>query len=100
MELSLVIPVFDEEENLPQLHAEIARHVGPMGLRWEVVYVDDRSEDGSFGVLMDLRASDEHVRVVRFRRNFGQTPAMSAGFDASKPVYVTWDPKSLILLKS
>ncbi|MDG1491550.1 MAG: glycosyltransferase family 2 protein [Planctomycetota bacterium] len=92
VELSLVVPVFDEEENLPQLHAEIARHVAPMGRRWEVVYVDDRSEDGSFGVLMDLRASDEHVRVVRFRRNFGQTPAMSAGFEHSRgDVVVTLD---------
>ena len=90
--LSLVVPVFDEEENLPKLHAEIARHVGAMGVSWEVVYVDDRSEDTSFDVLMELRAADEHVRVVRFRRNFGQTPAMSAGFEHSRgEVVVTLD---------
>ena len=52
--LSLVVPVFDEEENLPKLHAEIAHHVGGMGVSWEVVYVDDRSGDRSFDVLMAL----------------------------------------------
>ncbi len=92
VELSLVIPVFDEEQNLPQLHAEITRHVAPMGLSWEVVYVDDRSVDRSFEVLMELRERDEHVRVVRFRRYFGQTPAMSAGFEHSRgDVVVTLD---------
>ena len=45
VELSLVVPVFDEEENLPELHAEIVEHVGSMGVPWEVVYVDDRSRD-------------------------------------------------------
>jgi len=90
--LSLVVPVFDEEENLPKLHAEIAHHVGGMGVPWEVVYVDDRSGDRSFDVLMALRAADPHVRVVRFRRNFGQTPAMSAGFEHSRgEVVVTLD---------
>lgn len=92
VELSLVVPVFDEEENLPQLHAEIVEHVGGMGVTWEVVYVDDRSRDRSFDVLMDLRAEDEHVRIVRFRRNFGQTPAMSAGFEHSRGrIVVTLD---------
>ena len=91
-ELSLVIPVFDEEENLPKLHAEIAEHVGSMGISFEVVYVDDRSRDRSFEVLMGLRETDDRVRVVRFRRNFGQTPAMSAGFEHSRGrVVVTLD---------
>ena len=84
IELSLVVPVFDEEENLPLLHAEIVEHVGSLGVPWEVVYVDDRSTDRSFDVLMELRAADDHVRIVRFRRNFGQTPAMSAGFEHSR----------------
>ena len=91
-ELSVVVPVYDEEESLPELHAEIARHVGGMGRPWEVVYVDDRSEDRSYEVLLGLRAEDPHVRIVRFRRNFGQTPAMSAGFEHSRgAVVVTMD---------
>ena len=92
IDVSLVIPVFDEEENLPILHAEIAEHVGGLGRSWEVVYVDDRSRDRSFQVLQELRASDPHVRIVRFRRNFGQTPAMSAGFEHSRGrIVVTLD---------
>ncbi len=92
MDLSLVIPVFDEEENLPKLHAEIAEHVGGMGRPFEVVYVDDRSRDRSFDVLLELREQDERVRIVRFRRNFGQTPAMSAGFEQSRgKIVVTLD---------
>ncbi len=92
IELSLVIPVYDEEENLPKLHAEIAEHVGGMGVPWEVLYVDDRSEDRSFEVLLALREEDPHVRIVRFRRNFGQTPAMSAGFEHSRGrIVVTLD---------
>lgn len=92
VDISLVIPVYDEEENLPKLHAEIVEHVGSMGVSWEVIYVDDRSEDRSFEVLMDLREKDDHVRIVRFRRNFGQTPAMSAGFEHSRGrVVVTLD---------
>ena len=83
VELSLVVPVFDEEQNLPVLHEEIQRHVGGMGIPWEVIYVDDRSRDRSFEVLMKLQAEDSHVRVVRFRRNYGQTPAMAAGFEMS-----------------
>jgi len=91
-ELSVVVPVYDEEESLPQLHAEIARHVGGMGRSWEVVYVDDRSDDGSYEVMLGLRTEDPHVRVVRFRRNFGQTAAMSAGFEHSRgAVVVTMD---------
>ena len=91
-ELSVVVPVYDEEESLPQLHAEIARHVGGMGRSWEVVYVDDRSDDGSYEVMLGLRTQDPHVRVVRFRRNFGQTAAMSAGFEHSRgAVVVTMD---------
>lgn len=90
--VSLVVPVFDEEENLPKLHAEIQEHVGGLGVPWEVVYVDDRSRDRSFEVLKQLYDDDPHVRIVRFRRNFGQTPAMSAGFEHSRgSVVVTLD---------
>ncbi len=92
LDLSLVVPVYDEEDNLPMLHREIQQHVGGLGLSWEVVYVDDRSRDRSFEVLLGLRAADPHVRIVRFRRNFGQTPAMAAGFEHSRGrVVVTLD---------
>ena len=90
--ISVVVPVYNEEESLPELHAQIVQHVGGMGREWEVVYVDDRSTDGSYDVLLGLRQGDPHVRIVRFRRNFGQTPAMAAGFEHSRgSVVVTMD---------
>lgn len=92
-ELSVVVPVYDEEESLPELHAELERSLEGMGRRWEVVYVDDRSRDRSYEVLLDLHRRDPaRVKVVRFRRNFGQTPAMAAGFEQSRGrVVVTMD---------
>jgi len=96
-----VVPVFNEEESLPVLQAEIAAALdGPGGPgsgaapvpSWEVIYVDDCSTDASLEVLLELRAADERVKVVRFKRNFGQTPAMSAGFErASGRRVVTLD---------
>ncbi len=91
-DISIVVPVYDEEESLPRLHAELAQHVGGMGRSFEVIYVDDRSKDRSYEVLLALRAADPHVRIVRFRRNFGQTPAMAAGFEQSRGrIVVTLD---------
>ena len=83
-DLSLVIPVYNEEQNLPLLFDAIQQALGPLTRSWEVVFVDDGSRDGSVNVLETLAARDpEHVRVVAFRRNFGQTAAMAAGFDAA-----------------
>ncbi|MCP3920343.1 MAG: glycosyltransferase family 2 protein [bacterium] len=91
-EISIVVPVYNEEESLPQLHAEIAQHVGGMNRPWRVIYVDDHSTDRSLEVLLSLRGDDPHVRVVHFRRNFGQTAAMSAGFEHSRGrVVITLD---------
>ena len=84
--LSIVVPVFNEEESLPLLHEEITRAVDAIpGTSYEIIYIDDGSSDQSYSLLKDLYARDgEHVRVVRFRRNFGQTAAMAAGFDSSQ----------------
>lgn len=90
--LSVVVPVYDERESLTALHERIRDSLEPLGLAWEVVYVDDGSRDGSDGVLRDLAASDDRVVVVRLARNFGQTAALSAGIDhASHDVLVTLD---------
>lgn len=91
-EISIVVPVFNEAESLPQLHGEIVQALDAMGRPWEVIYTDDRSTDDSHGVLLGLAAQDPHVRVLRFRRNFGQTAAMAAGFEHSRGgVVVTMD---------
>ncbi len=82
--LSVVIPVFDEEEALPGLREELTRALESLGRPWEVVAVDDGSRDGSFGALRRIHEADPRWRVLRLRRNFGQTAAFQAGFDAAR----------------
>ncbi len=90
--LSLVIPVFNEEQNLPLLADEIRQALDPLGLAYEVIAVDDGSADGSWTCLERLRAQDQRWILVGLRRNFGQTAAMSAGFDHARgEVIVTLD---------
>ncbi len=83
-ELSLLLPVLDEEENLRPMHAKISEALDSLGKTAEVIYVDDGSTDESLQVLREIAARDERVRVVSLRRNYGQTAAMSAGIDAAK----------------
>jgi glycosyltransferase involved in cell wall biosynthesis len=80
--LSLVVPVFNEEENLPLLFEAVHNVMDPLPHTWELILVDDGSRDNSLNVLKELAAKDtEHIRVVVFRRNFGQTAAIAAGID-------------------
>lgn len=82
--LSVIIPVFNEEENLPLLQERLDGVLRGLGREWEVIYINDGSSDGSAKVMDGLAAADEHVRVVHFRRNMGQTAAMMAGFDYAR----------------
>ena len=84
LDLSLVIPVYNEEESLPRLLAEIHAALDPTGLAYEVICVDDGSRDQSFAVLRQMAAEDPALVVLSFRRNFGQTAAMQAGIDAAR----------------
>jgi glycosyltransferase involved in cell wall biosynthesis len=77
--LSVVIPVFNEVENLPSLHEEITRALQGR-FDYEVIYVDDGSTDDSTDCLVEIVRNDSHTRLIRLRRNFGQTAALSAGF--------------------
>ena len=79
MDLSIVIPVFNEEENIAPLIREIDAVLTPMGKSYEIVAVDDGSRDGTFAVLRRLCAEAKHLKVVKLKRNFGQTAAMAAG---------------------
>jgi len=83
-ELSLFLPVLDEEENLRPMHAKIAEALNSLGKTAEVIYVDDGSTDKSLQILREIAADDSRVRVISLRRNYGQTAAMSAGIDAAK----------------
>jgi glycosyltransferase involved in cell wall biosynthesis len=80
MDVSVVIPIFNERENLRPLHAELTAAMARLGRAYEILYVDDGSTDGSRDVLRRIHAEDPRVRVMAFRRNFGQTAAVAAGF--------------------
>lgn len=84
LDLSVVVPIYNEEESLPHLVSELHAALGPTELRYELVLVDDGSADRSFSILEDMARSDPALHVVRFRRNFGQTAAMQAGLDMSR----------------
>ena len=79
-DLSIVIPLVDEAVNLEQLYRELTETLVEFGRDYELLFIDDGSTDATFELLARFRASDARVRVIRFRRNFGQTAAFSAGF--------------------
>jgi glycosyltransferase involved in cell wall biosynthesis len=79
-ELSIVIPIFNEAQNLRVLYEELKTTLNGFGRPYELLFIDDGSTDESFQILADMQVKDPHVRVIRFRRNFGQTAAFSAGF--------------------
>lgn len=90
--ISLVIPVYNERDNLARLHAELTGVMGSVGDEYEILFVDDGSTDGSDRVLRDLRAADRRLRVLTLARNSGQSAAMDAGFkSAAGEVVVTLD---------
>ncbi|WP_446009490.1 glycosyltransferase family 2 protein [Candidatus Electrothrix sp.] len=92
MKLSVVIPVYNEEENINLLYEELKGVLNSLEHDHEILFVDDGSSDGSLSLLEKIQKQDQHTVVVSFRRNFGQTAAMSAGFDyATGDVIVTMD---------
>jgi len=91
MDVSIVIPVYNEEESLPLLHAALTEAMNAAPRSWQVIYVNDGSRDGSQSVLESLAAADPaHVMVVEFRRNFGQTTAIAAGIDHAQGEVITF----------
>ena len=82
--LSVVVPIFNEVENIPELHDELHAALDELGRPYEIIYVDDGSTDGSFAELKVLADRHAEVVVVQFRRNFGQTAALAAGMEAAR----------------
>jgi glycosyltransferase involved in cell wall biosynthesis len=79
-DISVVVPLLDEERNVEPLHAELTSVLRRIGASYEIIMVDDGSRDGTFARLAEVQSRDPLVRVVRFQRNFGQTAAFAAGF--------------------
>ena len=76
MDISVVIPLFNEEESLPELYAWIERVMQANGFSFEVIFVNDGSTDRSWEVIEKLKSQSEHVRGIKFRRNYGKSPAL------------------------
>ncbi|MBN2010343.1 glycosyltransferase family 2 protein [candidate division KSB1 bacterium] len=84
MAVSVVVPVYNEEENVSILHERISAAMHSIKKPYEIIMVDDGSRDRTLEVLCDIQKDDPNLRVVKFRRNFGQSAAMAAGFDAAR----------------
>lgn len=92
VEISAVIPVYNEVENVAILAQELVDSLSALGRTFEIIFVDDGSQDGTHDVLRSIAEKDARIKVVRFRRNFGQTAALAAGFRyASGGIIVTMD---------
>jgi glycosyltransferase involved in cell wall biosynthesis len=90
--LSVVIPAYNEEENVPILYEKLKKVLDGLGQDYEIIFVDDGSIDGTYQRLKQLAEKDSRLKVIRFKRNYGQTAAMSAGFEHAKgDVIITLD---------
>jgi len=78
--ISVVIPLFDEEESIPELYHRLNKTLENTKLEYELLFIDDGSRDNSFSILKDIQERDKHVRIIKFRKNFGQSAAMNIGF--------------------
>lgn len=80
MDLSIVIPLLNEAESLPELEAWIRRVVEKEGYSYEIVFVDDGSTDNSWHIIQELSKQNPNVKAIRFRKNYGKSPALNEGF--------------------
>ena len=92
VDLSVIAPLYNEEESVEFLYKSIVDALKDLNLRYELVFVDDGSSDSTFIKAQELADRDPHLRVIKFRKNYGQTPAMAAGIDyASGRLLITMD---------
>ncbi len=92
LDLTIIVPLFNEEESLPELTAWIHRVIDPKGWKFEIIMIDDGSRDGSWDTVTRIASSDDTIHGIRFRRNYGKSAALYHGFKAAKGrVVVTMD---------
>ena len=91
-DISVVIPLYNEEESLKELNQQLRSTLTRMNVRYEILYIDDGSTDRSFQVLRDIKRNHRHIKVIRFRRNYGKSAALAVGFDkAQGNIVITMD---------
>ena len=92
MDISVVIPLLDEEESLPELFAWIERVMKEHSFSYEVIFVDDGSKDGSWNIIKSLKVKSDHIKAIRFRKNYGKSPALHCAFKVAEgDVVITMD---------
>lgn len=92
MDISVIVPLLNEEENIEVLYRELTDQLRELGQEFEIIFVDDGSTDQTFEILSKIQKDDSRVKVISFRKNFGQTAALSAGFDHARgDIIVTLD---------
>ena len=92
MDISVVVPLFNEEESLPELSAWIKRVMDENNFSYEIIMIDDGSKDNSWQVVEELQAQNSNIKGIKFRRNYGKSAALFSGFDAVKgDVAITMD---------
>jgi glycosyltransferase involved in cell wall biosynthesis len=92
MDLSIIVPLYNEEENVDLLYRSIVQIIDPLGTSYEILFVDDGSRDGTFVKAKQLAENDPRLRVIKFRKNYGQTPAMAGGIEHARgKILITMD---------
>ena len=92
MDISVIVPLYNEEESIPELYAWIERVMKAHDYTFEVIFVNDGSTDSSWQIIEDLHKKSEHVKGIKFRRNYGKSPALYCGFkEAQGEVVITMD---------
>jgi len=90
MDLSIIVPVFNEEKSLKELHKKILKNIGIQS--YEIIFIDDGSTDNSFKILQEIAEDDKNVHIIKFRRNFGKSAALQTGFNKAKgDIVITLD---------
>ena len=84
MDISVIVPLYNEAESLPELHAWIKRVMDERGFSYEILFINDGSTDDSWKVIEDLHARFPEVKGIKFRRNYGKSPALYCGFDRAE----------------
>jgi glycosyltransferase involved in cell wall biosynthesis len=88
MDISIIVPVYNEEKNIPMLHEQIRSAINCLKINFEIIYINDGSTDNSFKILQAIKVNDTKVRIVSFDRNYGKTSALDAGLRHAKGDYI------------